>query len=98
MSSKKIRTVLTPTLVMCGSNDALVPPKMAKKLYRRCGALCKKLVVVPGGAHDDTWTCRDYYVSIQEFLVNVPPLPDDIGPFFDNGHDSAVRHTIVHTV
>lgn len=98
MSLEKMGTVVTPTLVLCGSNDALVPPKMGKKLYMKCGAARKKLVVIPGGAHDDTWTCRDYYVSIQDFLISIPPLPDHIGPFFDSGHDAAVRHTIVHTV
>lgn len=99
MSGKKIGTVLTPTLVVCGSNDALVPPGMAKELYVRCGSICKKLVVMPGGGHDDTWTCRDYYASIQQFLGNVPPLPDDIGPFFDaHIKDDSMRHTLVHTV
>ncbi|XP_049885948.1 protein ABHD13 [Pectinophora gossypiella] len=99
MSSKKIGTVLTPTLVVCGSNDALVPPAMAKELYVRCGAICKKIVVMPGGGHDDTWTCRDYYSTIQQFLVNVPPIPDAIGPFFDDDlKNPSVRHTIVHEV
>lgn len=99
MSLKKIGHILTPTLVICGSNDGLVPPSMAKDLYMRCGAVCKKLVVLPGGGHDDTWTCRDYYTFIQQFLVNAPPLPKDIVPFFDEvSKDPPVRNTLVHTV
>lgn len=97
MSLKKIGSVLTPTLIVCGSNDALVPPAMGKELYVRCGAVCKQLVVMPGGGHDDTWTTRDYYTNIQQFLLNVPPLPDDVSPFFD-GKETTVTHTIVHTV
>lgn len=98
LSLKKIGHVMTPTLVICGSNDTLVPPAMGKELYMRCGAVCKKLVVMPGGGHDDTWTCRDYYSSVQQFLLNVPPLPGEIGPFFDDDTNSTIRHTIVHTV
>ncbi|XP_013184971.1 protein ABHD13 [Amyelois transitella] len=99
LSIKKINQVLTPSLFICGSNDALVPPSMAKELYVKCGAMCKKLVVMPGGGHDDTWTCRDYYNSIEQFLANVPSLPDNVGPYFDHmSKDPANRHTLVHTV
>ncbi|KOB77408.1 Bem46-like protein [Operophtera brumata] len=94
--NKKIGHILTPTLVMCGSNDTLVPPSMAKDLYMRCGAVCKKLVVVIGGGHDDTWTCREYYTSIQNFLVNVPPLPAEVPPYFDE--EQKEGHSVVHTV
>ncbi|XP_038216408.1 protein ABHD13 [Zerene cesonia] len=93
-SLKKIGQVLTPTMVICGTKDALVPPRMAKELYHRCGAVCKKLAELPGGGHDDTWTCRDYYTHIEQFLANVPPLPDVV-PFFDNEQKS---HKIVHIV
>ncbi|KAJ0183736.1 hypothetical protein K1T71_000159 [Dendrolimus kikuchii] len=98
MSLKKIGHVVTPTLVLCGSNDALVPPSMAQELYVRCGAICKKLVVIPGGGHDDTWTCRDYYVSLEQFLAIVPPLPCEIGPFFDDDNNPAFRRNAIHTV
>lgn len=99
LSLQKIGHILTPTLVMCGSNDGLVPPEMAQELYMRCGAICKKLVVFPGGGHDDTWTCRDYYSSIQQFLLNVPPPPEDIITFFDEASiESTSRNTLVHTV
>ncbi|XP_026761154.1 protein ABHD13 [Galleria mellonella] len=99
VSIKKIVHVMAPTLVVCGSNDALVPPSMAKELYMKCGAICKKLIVMPGGGHDDTWTCRDYYTSVQQFLINVPSLSENMGPFFDDvTKDSANRHSIVHTV
>ncbi|KAG6452177.1 hypothetical protein O3G_MSEX007499 [Manduca sexta] len=98
LSVKKIVHVLTPTLVICGSNDALVPPSMGQELYVISGAVCKKLVIIPGGGHDDTWTCREYYPAIQQFLVNVPPMPDEIGPYFDDSQDKTIRRSIVHTV
>lgn len=97
MSIQKINNVLTPTLVICGSNDTLVPPAMAKALYIKCSSICKKLVVIPGGGHNDTWTCRDYYTSIQEFLNDVPPLPSNTEPYFDNS-PSTSRENIVHIV
>ncbi|XP_068618494.1 protein ABHD13 [Battus philenor] len=98
MSIKKMGQVLTPTLIICGSNDALVPPGMAKDLYTRCGAICKKIAVIPGGGHDDTWTCRDYYASIQQFLLNAPAIRSEITPFSDEVIKNPSIHTIVHTV
>lgn len=97
MSLNKIAHVISPTLVICGSNDALVPPSMARELYTRCGSICKQMVVIPGGGHDDTWTCREYYPSMQQFLVNVPALPSEIGPFFEKNNESA-RLGVVLTV
>ncbi|CAF4745702.1 unnamed protein product [Pieris macdunnoughi] len=95
LSLKKIGNVVTPTLVVCGTNDALVPPPMAKELYFRCGAVCKKIAEMPGGGHDNTWTCRDYYSTIQQFLVNLPPVTKNIVPFFDSEGEP---HKIVHIV
>lgn len=95
MSLKKIGHVTTPTLVICGSNDTLVPPAMAKELYMKCGAVNKKLVVVPGGGHDDTWTSSDYYLLLHSFLVNVPPLSSETGPYFNEDNDPAHISTIV---
>ncbi|XP_072931137.1 protein ABHD13 [Epargyreus clarus] len=99
MSLNKMVHVSSPTMIICGSNDLLVPPTMAKELYVKCVAGTKKLAVMTGGGHDDTWTCRDYYVSIQQFLSNVPPLPDNIEPFFDEANKlPSKRHSIVHIV
>ncbi|CAK1588277.1 unnamed protein product [Parnassius mnemosyne] len=99
MSLKKIGQVLTPTLIICGSEDMLVPPGMAKELYMRCGAIYKQIAVIPGGGHDDTWTCRDYYSSIQQFLLNVQPLPVDLNRFSDTTNKTpSIGHTIVLTV
>ncbi|XP_041987686.1 protein ABHD13 [Aricia agestis] len=98
MSLSKIVHVVAPTLVMCGSKDALVPPRMARELYLKCGAVGKKIAVMPGGGHDDTWTCRDYYASMQQFLANVPPLPEDVIPYYDNAKDLSITRIVVHTV
>lgn len=74
MSIHKICNVLAPTCVLCGSNDTLVPPSMAETLFLECRAALKKLIIISGGGHNDTWTCRDYYTAILQFLVDVPPL------------------------
>lgn len=98
MSLRKIGTVKSPTLVICGSGDTLVPPSMSQELYVRCGAICKKLIVIPGGGHDDTWTGREYYPAIQKFLRDIPALPVEIGPYFDSSQEATVRQSMVQTV
>ncbi|XP_047543994.1 protein ABHD13 [Vanessa atalanta] len=86
MSLHKMSSVSSATLVVCGACDALVPPRMARELLVRCGAPLKRLAVLSGGGHDDTWTRPDYYAALQRFLLDVPPLPDE------------ARVTVVHTV
>lgn len=87
-SLQKISNITTPTLVICGSDDTLVPPAMGKALFIKCNSICKKLVLIPGGGHNDTWTCRDYYTSLQQFLLDVPPLQTNMEVFYDEE-----RHT-----
>lgn len=99
MSIQKIVHVVTPTLVICGTNDTLVPPAMAMGLFSKCGAILKRLEMLNNGGHDDTWTCVNYYPTIQQFLANVPSLPEDSGPFFDETtHNPSIDHSIVHIV
>ncbi|XP_045784436.1 protein ABHD13 [Maniola jurtina] len=73
LSARKMRGVRCGTLVVCGSLDALVPPRMARALLARCGATVRHHAALPG-AHDDTWTCADYYPELQRFLAQLPPL------------------------
>ncbi|VVD00196.1 protein ABHD13 [Leptidea sinapis] len=95
MSLMKMRSVLTPTLVISGSNDLLVPPIMGKELYVRCGAVYRNLAVMPGGDHDNTWTCIDYYSTIQQFLDHVPELPESVSPLYEtNDNDSQLVHIV----
>ncbi|XP_050361300.1 protein ABHD13 isoform X2 [Nymphalis io] len=86
MSLNKMSCVSSATLVVCGACDALVPPRMARELLLCCGAPLKRLAVLSGGGHDDTWTRPDYYAVLQRFLLDVPPLPDE------------ARVSVVHTV
>ncbi|XP_023949058.2 protein ABHD13 isoform X2 [Bicyclus anynana] len=72
MSLSKMRAVRCATLVVCGSADALVPPSMGRALLVRCGAAASRLAALPG-AHDDTWTCAEYYPELQRFLALLPP-------------------------
>lgn len=79
--------VVAPTLVICGTQDDLVPPTMSTDLYTRCGAVCKKIVLITGGGHNDTWVCRDYYSTLQQFLITVPALPDQVSPYIDENNE-----------
>ncbi|XP_039764174.1 protein ABHD13 isoform X2 [Pararge aegeria] len=73
MSLKKMRAVRCGTLVVCGSHDALVPPRMGRLLLVHCGAAVRCHASLPG-SHDDTWTCAEYYNELQHFIALLPPL------------------------
>ncbi|GAB0498796.1 hypothetical protein MMPV_010149 [Pyropia vietnamensis] len=62
-----------PMLFMSGADDELVPPRMMKALYERAtagGWGRKKMVVIAGGTHNDTWYVGGdaYYSAIREFV------------------------------
>ncbi|XP_045542170.1 protein ABHD13 [Papilio machaon] len=88
MSLRKMGHVVSPTLIICGTQDDLVPPTMSSDLYTRCGAICKKIVLITGGGHNDTWICRDYYGTLQQFLLTVPSLPNEVSPFIDENNEN----------
>lgn len=102
MSLQKVSKVLVPSMFICGSSDSLVPPAMGEALHFRCAAIHKRLLVIPGGGHNDTWTCREYYPSLQQFISNVPPMPefvDKVMPFFDKPQlQQPLKHATVYTV
>lgn len=70
LSSYKITFLRAPTLFISGLADNLVPPRMMSELYSRCGSTSKRLLEVPRGTHNETWTQREYYHSVAVFLQN----------------------------
>lgn len=68
MSKTKIRNVTVPTLFVSGLSDALVPSYMMSELYENCASEHKNLLQISEGGHNDTWTSRDYYSSLRNFI------------------------------
>lgn len=65
----KIGELETPTLVIHGQRDVLIPPQEGKALFERCGANDKQLVLIPGGHHNDLMMVgmRKYFQAIERF-------------------------------
>lgn len=55
-SLHKIQFFAAPCLLVSGTEDKLVPPRMMRQLHARCGSVHKRLMPVPGGSHNDSWT------------------------------------------
>ncbi|KAK0084202.1 hypothetical protein PV325_007449 [Microctonus aethiopoides] len=75
MSLMKLRSVNVPILFISGMSDTLVPPRMMADLYNNCKSTCKRLVTIPDGTHNDTWTKNGYYHNIQTFLSELREKP-----------------------
>ena len=67
----KVCRISAPALFLSGAADALIPPKMMLELYNSCGAETKKMARFPGGSHNETWACPQYYATIRYFLEEV---------------------------
>lgn len=67
----KMRTIGSPTLIMHGENDGIIPASEAQELFRTSAAVDKRLLVIPGAGHNDImWTGRTmYFRAIKEFTT-----------------------------
>lgn len=67
----KIRQVSAPTLIIHGEVDTLIPVSDAEALYANSAAPDKKLVRIPGGAHNNVMivNIRKYFGAIQQFCL-----------------------------
>jgi pimeloyl-ACP methyl ester carboxylesterase len=65
----KIAEIETPTLIIHGDQDVLIPPSDGQALYEYSGAKHKKLVLIPEAGHNDIMMLgmRIYFQAIQEF-------------------------------
>jgi len=91
-SLKKACRLTQPTLFLSGLSDQLIPPKMMNDLYTACGAPVKRLARFPSGTHNETWTCVDYYQTINYFLDEVLYLHRERRP----GHMQGQQHSFVN--
>src|SRR5690554_543827 len=69
---KNINNITKPILIMHGSDDQLVAPKMSESFYEALTIKDKKLIIIEGGYHnlnDDTVT-EEVLVEITKWLDN----------------------------
>eukprot|EP00696_Hemimastix_kukwesjijk_P012271 gnl/Hemi2/25392_TR8547_c0_g1_i1.p1 gnl/Hemi2/25392_TR8547_c0_g1~~gnl/Hemi2/25392_TR8547_c0_g1_i1.p1 ORF type:complete len:483 (+),score=74.69 gnl/Hemi2/25392_TR8547_c0_g1_i1:193-1449(+) len=74
MSCERILNITIPTLFISGLRDKHVPPAHMTSLHALCGSATKRLVQIPSGTHNRTYTQPDYFVHLHAFLH--PPQPD----------------------
>lgn len=69
-NAAKMEKIQTPTLVIHGRNDVLIPVTDGQELHRRSAATDKRLVLVPGAGHNDLlWLGREtYFEAIRAFV------------------------------
>ncbi|GFY66582.1 hypothetical protein TNIN_479521 [Trichonephila inaurata madagascariensis] len=71
LSLKKIKTVKRPSLFISGRADAIIPPRMMKKLLEISGSPIKRFQSYKYGTHNETWQCQGYYIGINMFIDDV---------------------------
>ena len=69
----KMARITTRTLVIHGQADVLIPASDGQELYRHCAASDKKLVLIPGGGHNDLMMVGmvQYFEAIRTFVHSV---------------------------
>mgnify|MGYP001178317179 FL=1 len=66
----KIADLKAPLLIFQGERDIIVPPSMARQLYRKAPQP-KQLIILPGAGHNDTYdTGGDAYWGKWQELIN----------------------------
>jgi pimeloyl-ACP methyl ester carboxylesterase len=67
----KVGQVIAPTLVIHGESDVLIPAADGRTLYQNCGAVDKKLLLIPGGGHNNLMMVglETYFQAIRDFLT-----------------------------
>ena len=65
-----VRKITTPTLIIHGQNDILVPLREAEDLHKNIGAEDKELIIIPGADHNDIMFVGfdKYFGAIQRFI------------------------------
>ena len=66
----KMSHIRTPTLVIHGQRDVLIPVSDGQKLHRWCAATDKMLVLIPGAGHNDLMLVgvAAYFEAIRAFV------------------------------
>jgi len=70
----KIKEIAIPTLVIHGDDDKLMPLEIGKALYDLSAAKDKKLVIIPGGGHNNLRDIgyTEYYEAVEDFVKKKP--------------------------
>jgi hypothetical protein len=74
-----VRKITTPTLIIHGEFDMLVPLREAENLYKNIGTSDKELFIIPGADHNDIMFVRleQYFGAIQRFIERTNKGPGD---------------------
>jgi hypothetical protein len=70
-NAQKMERITTPTLVIHGEDDYLIPPKDGAELFIHCAATDKTLELIPGAGHNDIMITgmRRYFSAIGSFVL-----------------------------
>jgi uncharacterized protein len=65
-----VREITTPTLIIHGEYDMLVPLREAEDLYKNIVAADKELIIIPGADHNDIMFVGfdEYFGALQRFI------------------------------
>ena len=65
-----VKKITTPTLIIHGEYDMLVPLREAEDLHKNIGATDKELIIIPGADHNDIMFVGfdEYFGAIQRFI------------------------------
>ncbi len=71
-NADKMARISTRTLVIHGQDDVLIPASDGKELYDRCAAPDKRLLLIPGGGHNDLMMVGmvQYFEAIRSFVFD----------------------------
>ena len=66
----KIKKIKIPILIIHGEADTLIPPSDGRKLYEACSSNNKRLVLIPGGRHNDLMSVglKTYFDPVESFV------------------------------
>jgi pimeloyl-ACP methyl ester carboxylesterase len=72
-NAAKMERLAQPTLILHGEADVLIPPGDGRALYRRAVAREKRLILIPGGGHNDLMMVghSTYFGAIQELVCGM---------------------------
>lgn len=72
-----VRKITTPTLIIHGEYDRLVPLREAEDLHNNIGTTNKELIIIPGADHNDIMFVGfdEYFRAIQRFIERTMITP-----------------------
>ena len=64
-----VRVMRTPVMFISGDQDTFVPTEMTSRLHDACSSELKKVMIVPGGNHNNTFAIagEHYYKWLEAF-------------------------------